>query len=107
MDLVVAISQSGHAEGPAALAAEAARREAALPTIEATDSPLADVVTWARGIHVAVPVGLAGLVALTDFAAVYFAQALAWIPVFRATWPTCGTPPETRTPVAAVARLAG
>jgi glucose/mannose-6-phosphate isomerase len=57
MDLVVAVSQSGHAEGPVALAAEAARRGAALLTIGAADSPLADVAAQARGIHVAVPVG--------------------------------------------------
>jgi hypothetical protein len=57
MDLVVAISQSGHAEGPVALAAEAARRGAALLTIGAADSPLADVAARARGIHIAVPVG--------------------------------------------------
>jgi len=57
MDLVVAVSQSGHAEGPVALAAEAARRGAALLTIGAADSPLAEVAARARGIHVAVPVG--------------------------------------------------
>jgi hypothetical protein len=57
LDLVVAVSQSGHAEGPVALAAEAARRGAALLTIGAADSPLAAVAAQARGIHVAVPVG--------------------------------------------------
>ena len=57
MDLVVAVSQSGHAEGPVALAAEAARRGAALLTIGAADSPLAEVAARARGIHISVPVG--------------------------------------------------
>jgi D-arabinose 5-phosphate isomerase GutQ len=55
MDLVVAVSQSGRAEGPLALAAEAARRGAALLTVGAPDSPLADVCAQARGIHVDVP----------------------------------------------------
>ena len=55
MDLVVAVSQSGRAEGPLALAAEAARRGAALLTVGAPDSPLAAVCAQARGIHIDVP----------------------------------------------------
>ena len=56
LDLVVAVSHSGRAPGPLALAAEAARRGAALLTVGAPDSPLADVCARARGIHVDVPV---------------------------------------------------
>jgi len=55
MDLVVAVSQSGRAEGPLALAAEASRRGAALLTVGAPDSPLAAVCAQARGIHIDVP----------------------------------------------------
>ena len=55
MDLVVAVSQSGRAGGPLALAAEAARRGAALLTVGAPDSPLAAVCAQARGIHIDVP----------------------------------------------------
>ena len=55
MDLVVAVSQSGRAEGPLALAAEAARRGAALLTVGAPDSPLSAVCAQARGIHIDVP----------------------------------------------------
>lgn len=57
LDLVVAVSQSGRAEGPLALAAEGARRGAALLTVGAPGSPLADVCARARGIHVDVPAG--------------------------------------------------
>jgi glucose/mannose-6-phosphate isomerase len=53
LDLVIAVSQSGRAAGPVALAAEAARRGAALVTVGAADSPLADVCARARGVHVA------------------------------------------------------
>lgn len=52
MDLVIAVSQSGRAPGPVALAAEAARRGAAVMTLGAADSPLADVSARARGHHV-------------------------------------------------------
>lgn len=52
LDLVVAVSQSGRAAGPLALAAEAARRGAALLTVGAAGSPLADVAARARGVHV-------------------------------------------------------
>jgi len=55
MDLVIAVSQSGRAEGPLALAAEAARRGASLLTVGAPDSPLADVCARARGAHVDIP----------------------------------------------------
>ncbi len=55
LDLVVAVSQSGRAAGPLALAAEAARRGAALLTVGAPDSPLAAVCAQARGIHIDVP----------------------------------------------------
>jgi hypothetical protein len=52
LDLVIAVSQSGRAEGPLALAAEAARRGAALLTVGAASSPLADVSAQARGVHI-------------------------------------------------------
>ena len=52
LDLVIAVSQSGRAAGPLALAAEAARRGAALLTVGAADSPLADVAAQARGVHI-------------------------------------------------------
>ncbi|PRY55836.1 phosphoglucose isomerase-like protein [Knoellia remsis] len=52
LDLVIAVSQSGRAAGPLALAAEAARRGAALLTVGAPDSPLADVAARGRGVHV-------------------------------------------------------
>ncbi|MEO3936013.1 SIS domain-containing protein [Dermatophilaceae bacterium Soc4.6] len=58
LDLVVAVSQSGRAPGPLALAAEAARRGASLLTVGAPDSPLSDVCARARGIHVPTPPGL-------------------------------------------------
>ncbi|HYN29634.1 MAG TPA: SIS domain-containing protein [Dermatophilaceae bacterium] len=54
LDLVVAVSQSGRAAGPLALAAEAARRGAGLLTVGAPDSPLAEVCARGRGIHVPV-----------------------------------------------------
>lgn len=52
LDLVVAVSLSGRAPGPLAVAAEAARRGAGLLTVGAEDSPLADVSRRARGVHV-------------------------------------------------------
>ncbi|WP_406831823.1 SIS domain-containing protein [Pedococcus sp. KACC 23699] len=52
LDLVIAVSQSGRAAGPLALAAEAARRGASLLTVSASDSPLADVAAQARGVHI-------------------------------------------------------
>lgn len=52
LDLVVAVSLSGRARGPLAVAAEAARRGASLLTVGAADSPLAAVCARARGIHV-------------------------------------------------------
>lgn len=57
LDLVIAVSHSGRAPGPLALAAEAARRGAALLTVGAADSPLEQVCARARGIHVQVPGG--------------------------------------------------
>lgn len=57
LDLVIAVSLSGRAKGPLALAAEAGRRGARLLTVGAAGSPLADVCAQARGIHV--PVGSA------------------------------------------------
>jgi glucose/mannose-6-phosphate isomerase len=59
LDLVVAVSLSGRAAGPLALAAEAARRGATLLTVGADDSPLAAVSRQARGTHVAVGRGRA------------------------------------------------
>jgi len=58
LDLVVAVSQSGRAEGPLALAAAAARRGASLLTVGAPSSPLAAVCASARGVHVDIPSGL-------------------------------------------------
>jgi hypothetical protein len=55
LDLVVAVSLSGRAGGPLALAAEAARRGTRLLTVGAPDSPLAAVCAQARGVHVPVP----------------------------------------------------
>lgn len=54
LDLVIAVSQSGRAPGPLSLAAEAARRGAALLTVGAPDSPLADVCARGRGVHVGI-----------------------------------------------------
>lgn len=52
LDLVVAVSLSGRAPGPLAVASEAARRGASLVTVGAVDSPLAAVCARARGVHV-------------------------------------------------------
>lgn len=52
LDLVIAVSQSGRAAGPLALAAEAARRGASLLTVGAADTPLHEVCARARGVHV-------------------------------------------------------
>ncbi|SDP27472.1 phospho-glucose isomerase C-terminal SIS domain-containing protein [Pedococcus dokdonensis] len=54
LDLVVAVSLSGRAPGPLALAAEAARRGAALLTVGAVESPLAEVTARARGVHIGI-----------------------------------------------------
>lgn len=54
LDLVVAVSLSGRASGPLALAAEAGRRGSRLLTVGAADSPLAEVCARARGVHVPV-----------------------------------------------------
>ena len=56
LDLVVALSLSGRAEGAVAVAAEAGRRGAALLTVGGTaDSPLAQVSARFRGAHVRLP----------------------------------------------------
>ena len=52
LDLVIAVSQSGRAAGPLALAAEAGRRGASLLTVGADESPLADVCARAHGVHI-------------------------------------------------------
>jgi len=52
LDLVVAVSLSGRAPGPLAVAAEAARRGASLLTVGAAESPLAEVCARARGVHI-------------------------------------------------------
>jgi len=52
LDLIVAVSLSGRARGPVAVAAEAARRGASLLTVGAADSPLADICARARGVHI-------------------------------------------------------
>ncbi len=54
MDLVVAVSLSGRAPGPLAVAAEAARRGASLLTVGLDDSPLAEVTRRARGTHIGI-----------------------------------------------------
>lgn len=54
LDLVVAISLSGRAEGPVRQAREAARRGAGLLTIGAPDSPLAEAADRAKGVHLPV-----------------------------------------------------
>ena len=59
LDLVVAVSLSGRAPGPLAVAAEAARRGAMLLTVGADDSPLAEVCRRARGVHVGAGMGRA------------------------------------------------
>ena len=55
LDLVVAVSVSGRAHGPLAVATEAARRGCRLLTVGREGSPLADVCARARGVHVPVP----------------------------------------------------
>ncbi len=55
VDLVVAVSLSGRAEGPLAVAAEAARRGCRLLSVGAADSPLAEVCARAHGVHVPTP----------------------------------------------------
>ncbi len=55
LDLVVAVSVSGRAHGPLAVAAEAARRGCRLLTVGREGSPLAEVCARARGVHVPVP----------------------------------------------------
>ncbi|MGL4173741.1 MAG: SIS domain-containing protein [Actinomycetota bacterium] len=52
LDLVVAVSVSGHARGPLTLAAEAGRRGSQLLTVGAPNSPLAQVCAQARGLHI-------------------------------------------------------
>ena len=59
VDLVVAVSLSGRAEGPLAVASEAARRGCRLLTVGGGSSPLADIAARAHGIHVPVPERLA------------------------------------------------
>ena len=54
LDLVIAVSLSGTADGPVAIAHEAARRGTALLTVGADDSPLAEAAYRARGVHVSV-----------------------------------------------------
>ncbi len=54
LDVVVAVSVSGRAAGPLAVAAEAARRGCRLLTVGRAGSPLADVSARARGVHVPV-----------------------------------------------------
>ncbi len=58
LDLVVAVSMSGRAIGPLAVASEAARRGCRLLTVGRERSPLADVCAQARGVHVGVQGGL-------------------------------------------------
>ena len=55
LDLVVALSLSGHAEGAVSIAAEAGRRGAAVLTIGGANSPLEQVSARFRGVHVALP----------------------------------------------------
>lgn len=87
LDLVVAVSLSGRAVGPLAVAVEAARRGCRLLTVGRAGSPLAQVSVAARGIHVPVPAGLrssrGGLWALS-IPVLVAADALGLI--------ACGTP---------------
>ena len=57
LDLVVAVSLSGAAGEPLALASEAARRGCRLLSVGAPGSPLAQTTTFARGVHVPVGAG--------------------------------------------------
>ena len=57
LDLVVAVSLSGRAEGPVRQAREAARRGAHVVTVGAPGSPLADAAAAARGVHVPIDPG--------------------------------------------------
>lgn len=54
LDLVIAVSMSGYARGPVDLAAQAAARGAALLTVGADDSPLADLCRRHRGVHIGI-----------------------------------------------------
>ncbi|EKA60367.1 phosphosugar isomerase [Janibacter hoylei PVAS-1] len=57
LDLVVAVSLSGRADGPVRQAREAARRGAQVLTIGAPDSPLAEAAHAARGVHLPIEPG--------------------------------------------------
>jgi D-arabinose 5-phosphate isomerase GutQ len=57
LDLVVAVSLSGAAGEPLALASEAARRGCRLLSVGAPRSPLAETTGLARGVHVTVGAG--------------------------------------------------
>ena len=57
LDLVVAVSLSGRAEGPVRQAREAGRRGAHVLTIGAPDSPLAEAAAAARGMHLPIDPG--------------------------------------------------
>ena len=57
LDLVVAVSLSGAAGEPLALASEAARRGCRLLSVGAPGSPLAQTTALARGVHVPVGAG--------------------------------------------------
>ncbi|MFP5346060.1 MAG: SIS domain-containing protein [Actinomycetes bacterium] len=55
LDMVVAVSLSGFADAPVALASEAGRRGAIVLTIGAARSPLAEASQRGRGVHVMLP----------------------------------------------------
>lgn len=57
LDLVIAVSLSGRAEGPVRQAREAGRRGAHVLTVGAPDSPLAEAAAAARGVHVPIDSG--------------------------------------------------
>lgn len=57
LDLVIAVSLSGRAEGPVRQAREAGRRGAHVLTIGAPDSPLSEAAAVARGVHLPVDPG--------------------------------------------------
>lgn len=57
LDLVIAVSLSGRAEGPVRQAREAGRRGAHVVTIGAPDSPIAHAAAEARGVHLPVDPG--------------------------------------------------
>lgn len=71
LDLVIALSLSGHAEGAVAIAAEAGRRGSALLSIGGADSPLEHVSRRYRGAHVRLQVDVQPVGAATSRTALW------------------------------------